>query len=100
MRLGKRVVDKIKVAAKNSFGDVNIYLFGSRVDDSKRGGDIDIAIDTNANLSRVEFRKNRAKFISNLIREEIYLKIDIVDYNTKDKLLHDNIRNNSIKLNY
>ena len=36
----------IKAAASYGFGESDIYLFGSRVDDDKRGGDIDIAIDT------------------------------------------------------
>lgn len=96
MRLKQEIIAKLKLAAQNSFGDVNIYLFGSRVDDTKKGGDIDIAIDTN--ISRLEFRKNKAKFISNLIKNNFELKIDIVNYNTKDKLLYDSIRDNALKL--
>lgn len=97
MRLEQRIIDKIKLSVKNSFGDVNIYLFGSRVDDTKKGGDIDIAIDTD--LSRSEFRKYKAKLISNLIRNDFELKIDIVNYNTKDTFLYQQIRSNSILLN-
>lgn len=96
MRLEKLTIDKLKNAVQNSFGDVNIYLFGSRVDDSKKGGDIDIAID--ANLSRVEFRKKKAKFISNLLKNDFELKIDVVNYNTKDTLLHDAIRSNALRI--
>lgn len=44
MRLEKIVLNKIKEAINDSFGDVNIYLFGSRVNDAKKGGDIDIDI--------------------------------------------------------
>ena len=73
MRLEKRIIDKLKQAVYNSFGDVNIYLFGSRIDDTKKCGDIDIAIDTN--LLRLEFRKSKAKFISNLIKDNFELKI-------------------------
>jgi len=96
MRLEKRIVDKLKLAVKNSFGDVKVYLFGSRVDDTKKGGDIDIAID--ADVSRLEFRKMKAKFISNLIRNDFELKIDVVNYNTKDKLLHEAIRSNALQI--
>lgn len=44
MRLENIVLNNIKEAIYDSFGDVRIYLFGSRVDDTKKGGDIDIAI--------------------------------------------------------
>lgn len=96
MRLQKRIIDIIKQSLFDSFGDVDIYLFGSRVDDDKKGGDIDIAVDTD--ISRVEFRRNKAKFISNLIRIGFDLKIDIVSYNTKDTLLHQQIQQNSLKI--
>ena len=62
MRLQTQIINIINDAVEKSFGDVNVYLFGSRVDDSKKGGDIDIAIDSN--LSRVDFRRNKAKLIS------------------------------------
>lgn len=96
MRLKKNIINKIKQSVYDSFGDVNIYLFGSRTDDTKKGGDIDIAIDSN--LSRLEFRKKKIKFISNLIKNNFELKVDIVDYNTKDKLLYENIRNSALKI--
>ena len=96
MRLQKRIIDMIKQSIFDSFGDVDIYLFGSRVDDSKKGGDIDIAVDTD--ISRTVFRKNKAKFISNLIRIGFDLKIDVVPYNTKDILLHRQIQQNSLKI--
>ncbi|WP_320034557.1 nucleotidyltransferase domain-containing protein [Halarcobacter sp.] len=96
MRLKKVIVDKIKDAILNSFGDVNIYIFGSRVDDSKRGGDIDIAIDSN--FGREEFRKRKIKLISNLLRKDFDLKIDIVNYNTNDEFLKKQIVKNCIKI--
>jgi predicted nucleotidyltransferase len=93
MRLQKRILDKLKLAVKNSFGDVDVYLFGSRVDDTKKGGDIDLAIDTN--MSRLDFRKSKSKFFSFLIKNNLNLKIDVVNYNTKDEFLHYQIVNNS-----
>ena len=36
MRLEKIVIGKIKDAIYDSFGNVNIYLFGSRTDDMKK----------------------------------------------------------------
>lgn len=96
MRLNKTIIAKIKDAVQNSFGNVEVYLFGSRVDDSKKGGDIDLAI--NADLSRVEFRKKKAMCIANLLRNDFELKVDIVKYNTKDALLFKQIRKSAHRL--
>ncbi|MBC2713428.1 MAG: nucleotidyltransferase domain-containing protein [Desulfosarcina sp.] len=47
MRLTESEKRIIKKAAKNLFGpNVKILLFGSRVDDSRKGGDIDLYIET------------------------------------------------------
>lgn len=96
MRLGESMLLKIKSAAHDSFGDAKLYLFGSRVDDSRKGGDIDIAVD--ANLSKIEFRKKKVKFIAQLLRNDFELKVDIVDYHTKDELLSKTIREKGVLL--
>ena len=93
MRLQTRIINTINDAVQKSFGNVNVYLFGSRVDDTKKGGDIDIAIDSN--LSRIDFRRNKAKLISQLIKVDFDFKIDIVNYNTKDQLLKNQITENA-----
>jgi len=98
MRLSKRVVTILKDNIQKSFGDVNVYLFGSRTDDNKRGGDIDLAIDTN--LSRQEFRKKKSLFLAMLIRNDFEYDIDVVNFNTKDELLYNEIRQNNIKINF
>ena len=98
MRLPKRIVSILQDNIKKSFGDVNIYLFGSRTDDTKKGGDIDIAIDTN--LSRQDFRKKKSLFLAYLIRIDFDYDIDIVNYNTNDELLYNEIRENNIRLNF
>lgn len=94
MRLEKIVLNKIKEAINDSFGDVNIYLFGSRVNDAKKGGDIDIAVDTA--LDSLEFRKKKIKFLTNLFKKDFHLKIDIVNLNTKDEFLKKQIEKDGI----
>ena len=42
MRLSQYEVESIKKAFQQSFEDGEVYLFGSRVDDSLKGGDIDL----------------------------------------------------------
>jgi len=98
MRLSKRIVNILEENIKKSFGEVNIYLFGSRTDDNKRGGDIDLAIDTN--ISKQEFRKKKSLFLALLMRIDFDYKIDLVNFNTKDELLHDEIHQNNIKINF
>ena len=44
MRLKEQEVSIIKEIVTNFFDDVTIYLFGSRLDISKKGGDIDLFI--------------------------------------------------------
>ena len=41
MRLNEKEITAIKKAVQKNFGkDTSVYLFGSRTDDAKRGGDI------------------------------------------------------------
>ncbi len=97
MRLSSRLQDLINTAVKESFGNVNVYLFGSRVDDFKKGGDIDLAIQTF--VPKDIFRKQKAKFLAFLIRRGYDLRIDLVQFHQNmDELLYREIKKNSIKL--
>ena len=97
MRLSQRIINILQDNITKSFGDVNIYLFGSRTDDSKKGGDIDLAIDVN--LSKQDFRKKKSLLLAMLIRIDFDYKVDIVNFNTKDELLHNEIQQNHMKIN-
>ncbi len=93
MRLSDRLKNLILSAVDSSFGDVQIYLFGSRVDDSRKGGDIDIAL--SVDMSKDEFRKKRITFKRYLMQKGYDLKIDLVQWNHKiDDLLYREIENN------
>ena len=47
MRLTLQQQSVIRTTLNETFGEqANIWLFGSRVDDNKRGGDIDLLIET------------------------------------------------------
>ncbi len=98
MRLSKRVLNILRESIKKSLGDANIYLFGSRTDDSKKGGDIDLAIETD--ISKQDFRKKKSLLLSLLVKIDFDYKIDIVNFNTKDKLLYSEIQQNHIKINF
>lgn len=44
MRAAKDQLDFIKAQINKFLPEAQVYLFGSRLDDNKRGGDIDILI--------------------------------------------------------
>ena len=96
MRLSNRIVSIIKRAVKSSFGNVDVYLFGSRVDDEKVGGDIDIAIDSD--IPRDEFKKKKIQFITSMFRLGYDLKIDIVQYKNDDTLFSTELNTHNIKI--
>ncbi len=87
MRIRKEYIANIKEIARNNFGkDVQIYLFGSRVDDSKKGGDIDLYIETK--ISEELFDK-KIKMLSALYKTIGEQKIDLIINNfTRDKLIY------------
>ena len=65
----------IKETAKDIFGpDAKIFLFGSRADDSIKGGDIDLFIET-TNLASLQ---DKISFISKLKLKLGDQKIDVV----------------------
>ncbi|MFH0734327.1 MAG: nucleotidyltransferase domain-containing protein [bacterium] len=84
MRLSQLQVEVIKQSVKKIFNDnTKVFLFGSRVDNKKRGGDIDLYIETDI-LNDVFQRK-----IKLLVMLELTLgqqKIDVVINNFTDDL--------------
>jgi len=78
MRLDKHEIQSIKQTFIDVFENGCIYLFGSRVDDKRKGGDIDLFIEsTNSNLI------NKIKFLA-ILKEKIGdQKIDVII--SKDK---------------
>lgn len=76
MRLKPNEVDAIRTAAREAFGaDAVVRLFGSRVDDSKRGGDIDLHIEAGP-VDDVE--RSRDRFLDRLFCVIEPQKVDVV----------------------
>jgi len=76
MRLQPQEIVSIKTAFKNNFRDGKIYLFGSRVDDSKKGGDIDLYL-CPKNKSR-DYHKEKIAFLVELDKTLGEQKIDAI----------------------
>jgi predicted nucleotidyltransferase len=87
MRLSKYEEESIKKAFLEIFKTGSLYLFGSRVDDNKKGGDIDLYIEVD-DLTDVVSKK--IDFLVNLKRKIGEQKIDVV-INFGDERLIDTV---------
>lgn len=75
MRLTADEVDAIKAAAAETFGaNVVVRLFGSRIDDSKRGGDIDLLIEVEEGQQDI---RHESRFLSRLFTRIDEQRVDI-----------------------
>jgi len=75
VRLTNKEIEAITSVYKDIFKSGNIYLFGSRVDDTKKGGDIDLYIQANNKENLTEKKLN---FLIELKRKIGEQKIDVV----------------------
>lgn len=73
MRITQIQQDSIKKVIFDFDQNAQIYLFGSRTDDTKRGGDIDLLV-----LSKVITEKNRREIKIKLYDELGEQKIDLL----------------------
>jgi predicted nucleotidyltransferase len=95
MRLSEVYRSSIKRSFAEVFGEGHIYLFGSRVDDDARGGDIDLYLDTKEieNL----FQK-KIQFLAKIKREIGEQKIDVVFHINKERLIEQEARRWGVEL--
>lgn len=98
MRITKFEQEIIKLNVKKHFGrNADVYIFGSRVDNNKKGGDIDLYVTTDMPASEIIQRK-----ISLLVELEKVLgeqKIDVVINNrTKQKPIYEIAEKEGVKL--
>ena len=75
MRLTPRQYRAIKKYFQEVFQEGQIYLFGSRVDDQRKGGDIDLYIRT---PQRENLVRKKIEFLVKLKREIGDQRIDVV----------------------
>jgi len=78
MRLSQKEIETLKDSVKSISSEAEVYLFGSRVDDIKKGGDIDILIVSNK-INKKDLRKVRLEFFKKFGEQ----KLDIVLDNTQ-----------------
>ena len=71
MRINDAVKNDIVKYAKEYFSEFHIYLFGSRVDDSKKGGDIDLFIESENEINLTTQMLYLKKYIKMLLKEKL-----------------------------
>ncbi len=80
MRLSQSQIEAIKTSTIEIFGpEAQVWLFGSRVDDAKRGGDIDLYVEL-PNIDPEQIRRLESRFWIRLQRRLGERKIDIVTH--------------------
>lgn len=94
MRLKENEIKVIKETFLDVFKYGHIYLFGSRVDENKRGGDIDLYIQTNNENILIK----KIKFLSKLKQVIGDQKIDVVISKNKTRVIEQEAILNGIEL--
>ena len=83
MRLTNKEIEIIKDKTKQIFGDTKIILFGSRVDDNKKGGDIDLYIvpTKNDNLFTKKLK------LKSILEDLLFKPVDIIISKDENRLI-------------
>jgi predicted nucleotidyltransferase len=97
VRLTTKEVKDILLTFKKVFKDGNIYLFGSRTDDSKKGGDIDLYIQSKNKDNLID---KKIDFLIELKQKLGDQKIDVVISKNINRPIEQEALNKGIKLNY
>jgi predicted nucleotidyltransferase len=95
MRLTKSQIDAIRSATSQNFGEgALIWLFGSRLDDNKRGGDVDLYVETTSqNTLMTELRCKIA------LEDSLDLSVDLlVKEPGKDKPIYNLAKAQGVRL--
>jgi predicted nucleotidyltransferase len=81
MRITDEKIKLLKSTILSILPDAKVYLFGSRVDDNKKGGDIDILIIADRTLDFIEEGKIERQFFKHFGAQ----KLDLVSFKKSDK---------------
>ena len=95
MRINDRMVDQIRKSFSEIFHNGSIYLFGSRVDDNLKGGDIDLYIETE---DKSDLFEKKIKFLARLKRSIGEQRIDVVFNEDDSRLVEREVQKCAIKL--
>ena len=95
MRLNDKYIMTIKNSFQEVFGKGEIYLFGSRVDDSKKGGDIDLYLVVK---DKSDLFRKKLLFLAKIKKALGEQKIDVVFNIDENRLIEQEAKKWGIKL--
>lgn len=96
MRLSDYYRAVIKTEVQSVFGEqAQVFLFGSRVDDDKKGGDIDLFITTN---DHQDLLSKKIRFLARVKKNLGEQKIDVVFNEDSNRLIEKEISKWAIPL--
>lgn len=73
MRISQEQRNVIVGSIRGAIPDAKIFLFGSRADDTKRGGDIDLYVETMTHPNRMSVARLRGD-----IEDALEIKVDVI----------------------
>jgi predicted nucleotidyltransferase len=90
MRISKEEVELLRKILADLDSEAKLYLFGSRVNDEKKGGDIDILI-VSKKITKMDLRKIKREFFNKFGEQKIDIVIDDGEYNNPfvEKIIKD-----------
>jgi len=80
MRLNPRQINLLKDTLKTISSSAKLYLFGSRVDDNKKGGDIDLLV-VSKDMTKKGLRYLRIEFFKHFGEQKIDIILDDGEFN-------------------
>ncbi len=83
MRLSNKEIETIKNIV-NSYLPSTIYVFGSRLEDNKKGGDLDLFLIPKEYLKNID---EKIGLIRIILEEKLMLKVDIVIAKNKNRAI-------------
>jgi len=95
MRINKQEIEAVRNCFEEVFKSGKIYLFGSRVDDSKKGGDIDLYLITE---QTEDMLMKKIDFLVKLKQSIGDQKIDVIISRDKTRLIEQEALKNGIEL--
>lgn len=75
MRLEKEQINVLKNKLRSLSSNAELYLFGSRVDDTKKGGDIDLLV-VSDDITKKDLRHLRVEFFKYFGEQKIDIVLD------------------------
>ena len=75
MRLSSKEIETIKQIIDDIFTDAKVYLFGSRLDMDKKGGDIDLYVDAKDKESLLEKKIKAVSKLERLLQKPVDLVV-------------------------